>query len=400
VKRTRAGSNSRRALLAAWAFANLAGATPAQENDYDWQLPAGFPAPRVPAENPMNADKVELGRHLFYDLRLSGSERTSCASCHRQELAFTDGHSRARGAEGDLHPRSTPSLANVAYAASLGWADPETRSLEDQAEIPMFNLHPVEMGITGAEERVLARLRADPNYRRLFPAAFPEARGPLTLLHVRRALAAYQRTLVSGDSAYDHLVYEDDSDALGPAARNGMRLFFSKRVGCATCHAGPSFSGPMDFRGAEPVQPRFHNTGLYNLGGTGGYPEGGAGLAEHSGKAKDSGRFRTPTLRNVALTAPYMHDGSIPTLHATVRHYAAGGRNWRDTQGSERATPNPYQDESLGEIPLEEDEILALVAFLESLTDWGFVSDPRFSNPFAPPNSHASRPGTPATTAR
>ena len=347
----------------------------------------------------MNAEKVELGRHLFYDTRLSGAGNTACATCHRQELAFTDGRARARGAEGELHPHSTPSLANVAYAPTLGWADPETRSLEEQATIPLFGLHPVEMGVTGAEERVLSRLRGDTGYTRMFRSAFPDTEEPLTLLHVRRALAAFQRTLISGNSAYDRLVYEDDHQTLGPVAWQGMRLFFSERLGCAQCHAGPSFSGPLDFEGRESVEPRFYNTGLYNLDGEGDYPPGGRGLAEHSGRASDTGHFRTPTLRNVALTAPYMHDGSIPTLHEVLRHYAAGGRNWRDPQGSDRAIPNPHQDERVGEIDLEEPEIHALVAFLESLTDWEFARDPRFANPFSD-SATPTRPLTPraATT--
>jgi len=332
----------------------------------------------------MNTQKVEMGRRLFYDVRLSGAGGTACASCHRQELAFTDGRARARGAEGDLHPRSAMSLANVAYTPSLGWADPETRSLETQAAIPMFNRQPVEMGVAGVEERVLARLRADSDYRRLFAAAFPEATGTLSLLHVRQALAAFQRTLISGNSAYDRLVYRDDAAAMRAEARHGMRLFFSERAGCSKCHAGPGFSGPMDFEGAPPREAEFHNTGLYNLEGHGHYPEGGQGVFERSGRREDEGRFRTPTLRNVALTAPYMHDGSVPSLRDAVIHYAAGGRNWGDPTGSTRTDRNPHQSEDVRGFEFDEAEIDALVAFLESLTDWAFVSDPRFADPFGP----------------
>ena len=384
MKPTRAGSYTRLALLGALLLAAIAEAAPQQAKDFDWRLPPGFPVPRVPADNPMNAHKVEMGRRLFYDVRLSGAAGTACASCHRQELAFTDGRARARGAEGDLHPRSAMSLANVVYAPALGWADPDTRSLEAQAAIPMFNRQPVEMGVAGVEEHVLARLRADSDYRRLFAAAFPEATGTLALLHVRRALAAFQRTLISGDSAYDRLVYRDDAAAMGPQARRGMRLFFSERAGCAKCHAGPGFSGPMDFEGAARAEAQFHNTGLYNLEGRGRYPQGGQGVFEHTGRTEDVGRFRTPTLRNVALTAPYMHDGSVPSLRAAVLHYAAGGRNWRDAGGSGRAAANPHQSEDVREIGFDETEVDALVAFLESLTDWAFVSDPRFANPFGP----------------
>jgi cytochrome c peroxidase len=335
--------------------------------DYTWVLPPGFPEPFVPADNPMSAAKVELGRRLFYDARLSVTGAYACASCHQQARAFTDGRARAVGATGELHPRSAPSLANAAYSASFGWADPTLSSLEAQARVPMFNRHPVELGLAGLESAVLSRLRADPATRRAFAEAFPGASEPVLEENLRKALAAFERTLFSGRSPYDRLVYEDDRTALGPTARAGMRLFFSERLGCPRCHAGFTFSGPVRYRGAEATAPEFHDNGLRLLRGVR-EPVADGGLFRVTGRAGDLGRFRAPTLRNVALTAPYMHDGSLSTLDDVIEHSARAGR--RQPPGGRLAS-----------FSLEPGEAAQLRAFLEALSDEEFIADPRFSRP-------------------
>lgn len=344
------------------------------------ELPPGFPPPVVPADDPLTAEKVALGRRLFYDRRLSGGGGYACASCHRQELAFTDGRAHALGATGERHPHSAMSLANAAYNLTLAWDEPELTRLEDQALIPMLNREPVELGIAGREEEVLGRLRADPRYRERFAAAFPGESDPFTLDHVVRALASFERTLISGRAPYDRLLYDDDRGALPPAAWRGMELFFSERLACSECHAGFNFSGPVRFVAPAPAgeppapepAPAFFNTALYDLGG-GTYPAPAPGLVRHTGRPEDRGRFRAPTLRNVALTAPYMHDGSIATLGEVIDHYAAGGR----------AAGNPLKDPRLAGFELAPGEKADLLAFLDSLTDRAFVTDPRFGDPFA-----------------
>jgi cytochrome c peroxidase len=328
----------------------------------------------------MTQSKVELGRQLFYDTRLSRTGDFACASCHQQARAFTDGRARALGATGELHPRGSMSLANVAYAPALGWAEPSLRRLEDQAVIPLLGEEPVELGMGDRVPELLARLRDSPPYPARFSAAFQGDPDPIRLPNVLRALAAFERTLLSGHSPYDQFVYLDEREALGPRARAGMRLFFSERVGCAGCHGGLLFSGPAAIRGGPPVEPRFHNTGLYNLDGRGLYPPGGRGVFERSSRPAEMGRFRAPTLRNVALTAPYMHDGSVGTLREVLVHYAAGGRNLDAEGGSRR--PNPHQSERVRGFALSEVEADALIAFLESLTDPKFVRDARFGDPF------------------
>jgi cytochrome c peroxidase len=346
------------------------------DESYAWRLPPGFPPPPVPPDNRMSEARVELGRRLFHDPRLSLDETVSCATCHRQELAFTDGRARAVGVTGELHPRSAMSLANVAYNASFTWADGELTSLERQMLTPMFGTEPVEMGLAGLEEELLERLAADP-YPELFRRAFPDQDEPLNVDNVVRAIASFERILVSGRSDWDRFVFDDDPEALTPAARRGMRLFFSDEIGCHRCHAEITFSGPIVLPG-QPAHPTFHNTALYDLDGRGAYPESDRGLYDRTGRAADMGQFRAPTLRNVAVTAPYMHDGSIATLQEVVDHYAAGGRARTTHPASGRPTRH---SPLLTGFALESGERADLVAFLEALTDESFLTDPRFSAP-------------------
>ncbi len=357
---------------------------------YAWLLPAGFPTPRVPADNPMSAAKVALGRRLFYERRLSGNGTYACGSCHQQRRAFTDGRARALGATGGNHRRGAMSLANVAYNTSMDWVDAAGRGLEEQMLRPLLGTEPVEMGVAGREREIMSRLAADPLYRRLFAAAFPGEAEPVRLDNVRRAVASFERTLISGGSPYDRLLFEDDRQALSEAARRGMRLFFSEEIGCSGCHGGLNLSGDMAVAGEPRPPAEFHNTALYNLDGAGAYPEEDTGLAEQTGDAADMGRFRAPTLRNIALTAPYMHDGSLPALSAVIDHYAAGGRNL-GADGRRAAMPSPLRSAGVRGFEIDDRRRRDLVAFLESLTDDGFASEPRFSDPF-PPQSRAVEP--------
>ncbi len=329
----------------------------------------------------MTAAKVELGRRLFHDRVLSGNGTYACSSCHRQELAFTDGRARAVGSTGEMHPRSAMSLANVAYGATLTWADPRLTRLEEQARIPMFNQHPVELGLSGRDDEVLRRLHADPDYPGMFAAAFPEDSDPVGLANATRAIASFERTLISGDSPYDRLVYRDDTRALSESALRGMRLFFSKRLNCSRCHGGFTFSGPITFEGARPIAATFHNNGLYNLGGDGGYPGDNPGLYGITGRTEDMGRFRAPTLRNIELTAPYMHDGSIATLTEVIEHYARGGRLVPDGPFAGDGRDSPRKSDLIRGFDLDDRGKADLVEFLKSLTDESFVTDPRYSPP-------------------
>ena len=314
----------------------------------------------------MSDAKVALGKRLFHETRLSSTGTYACASCHRVELAFTDGRAHAVGATGEAVRRAAMSLANVAYSPSFTWGDPRVRTLEAQMRTPLFNRHPLEMGARADGGAALAALSADEVYRQQFTAAFPGDANPLSMDNIIKAIAAFERTLISGRSAFDRYVFSDESTAMTEPAKRGMALFFSARVGCAQCHAGINFSGPVIYQGHPRDHAIFANNGLYNLHARGDYPPSDQGLTEVTHRAADMGKFRVPTLRNVALTAPYMHDGSLGTLDQVLDHYANGGRH------------SPRQDVRVRPLTLSAAERAELLEFLNSLTDRDFVEDPRF----------------------
>jgi cytochrome c peroxidase len=344
-----------------------------QSSAYVWQLPAGFPTPRVPPDNPMTPAKIELGRRLFHDPGLSGDGTISCASCHHPELAYTDGRSQAVGVKENIHPRSAMSLTNVAYNTVLGWDDPGLTSLEDQIRVPLYNTQPPEMGLVGREEEVLRRFRNHRSYRKRFSNTFPQDKNPVTIRNIIFALAAFERTLISGDSPYDRWAYGGDVAALDPDERAGARLFFSRRLNCFRCHSGFNLSGPVIYEGSAPRETRFHNTGLYNEDGHGAYPGTNTGIHRHSGRVEDMGKFRAPTLRNITLTAPYMHDGSIPTLEAVIDHYAAGGRARFVSPDAANSETYTAIDPLMTGFEITPVERRQLIAFLGALTDEHFV---------------------------
>lgn len=349
---------------------------------YVWDLPPGFPQPQVPEGNPMSEDKVELGRHLFYDQRLSGNGTQACASCHLQELAFADGKTTPVGSTGEAIARNSPGLGNVAYYSTLTWPSPLLEHLEQQLLVPIFGERPIELGVTGNEELVLDRLRADPVYEPLFRAAFPDDADPYTLGNVVHALASFVRTMITGDSLYDRYVYQGQEEALSESAQRGLALFFSETLECHHCHGGFLFSKAVKYEGSRFVEKSFANIGLYNLDAEGAYPPGQQGLFEFTADPADKGKYRSPSLRNVTLTAPYMHDGSIATLEEVVRHYEAGGRLIESgpNAGDGRASPN--KSGFIVGFTLTDQERADVMAFLESLTDPSFLTDPRFASPW------------------
>lgn len=346
------------------------------------KLPKGFPVPRVPATNPMSASKVTVGQRLFYDTRLSGNLKQSCSSCHRPELGFTDGRAQAVGSTDEQHPRNAQSLVNVAYQQTLTWANPSLVNLERQMEVPLFGTQPVEMGVNDRnKDRVLARLKADAWYAKWFRRAYPRQKKAITWTTVIRSIAAFERSLISADSRYDRYVRGEIQ--LTAAERRGRAVFVGEKAECTHCHGSFIFNDQTTFVGAPDETPKFHNTGLYNLGGTGAFPEPNRGVFEVSGRASDMGKFRAPSLRNVALTAPYMHDGSIETLAQAIDHYAAGGRVITDGPLAGDGRANPFKDPLLEKIQLTARDKADLLAFLESLTDRTIATNPRFADPFA-----------------
>ena len=268
-------------------LALLSAGTVARANEWGF-----MPAPIIPADNPLTQAAAELGKRLFGETRLSVTGEHSCASCHQPHRHFTDGRRTAIGALGGVHPRNTPTLYNVAYNASYGWDDQGLTSLEEQHAVPMFNTEPVELGFS---EEFLDALTSDPHYRQAFQAAFES---DASTTNVIKALASYVRTIRPPSTAFDRYVFHDEHDALSDAARRGMGLFFSPRLGCSTCHASLTFSGPIRHE-ASQAEPGFHVTGVSG--------------SRHA--------FRAPSLRMIRYTAPYMHDGSQRTIEDVLQHY-------------------------------------------------------------------------------
>ncbi len=365
------------ALLGGRAICNESAAS----GDYEWNLPKGFPVPYVPAENPMSAARVDLGRYLFYDIRLSVNGTTSCATCHKQELAFTDGRAVGQGATGELHSRSAMSLVNVAWSGSLTWSNPGMRSLEKQALVPMFGDHPVELGLREGD-RFLPTLRSDATYRILFPRAFPGDTDPFTIDNVTRAIAGFERSIISARSPYDRYHYGGEDSAVSESAKRGEILFFSRHLSCFRCHGGFNFTDSTVSVRNPDREIEFHNTGLYNEPGPLSYPAPNVGIYEFTHLVPDVGKFKAPTLRNIALTAPYMHDGSIATLEGVLEHYAAGGRAITSATHHEIGHDNPNKDPLISGFVLSEHDRDDLIAFLNSLTDDMVIRDPRFANPW------------------
>jgi cytochrome c peroxidase len=361
-------------------FGHAQSAAQSEAAGYHWDLPKGFPRPRVPADNPMTIAKVRLGRVLFYDQRMSVNASESCGTCHRQDLAFTDGAPQGLGATGQMHPRGAMSLVNVAYSAVLTWNNPNEHSLEHQALTPMFGEHPVELGLTGGGEHFIQVLRSDAGYRKMFPEAFPSEADPFTIANVTKAIASFERTIISARSPYDRYHYEGEDGAISDAAKRGEALFFSESLSCSQCHGGFNFSDATDFEGRAEAATQFHNTGLYNLAGALSYPAANLGVYEYTNRSEDVGKFKAPTLRNIALTAPYMHDGSAATLDAVLDHYAAGGRTIVGAADAGDGFHNPNKDSLIHGFTLTAQVRSDLIAFLQALTDERVTTDSRFSN--------------------
>jgi cytochrome c peroxidase len=306
------------------------------------EAPPGFPELAFPENNEPTPNRIALGRRLFYDERLSRSEDVSCASCHLQQHAFADPERFSRGVDGQLGTRNAPALVNLAWMSSFFWHG-GVPTLELQVVVPIKS--PVEMDMTLAE--VAARLLDDPRFPGEFRAAYDDEPNEST---ITRAIASFMRSLVSADSPYDRFLNGDDT-ALSAAAQRGEALFNGERGECFHCHTGYNLT-----------TNRFKNNGTDAS-------DLDEGRREVTLKASDFGKFKIPTLRNVAVTAPYMHDGSLATLSEVIDAYAAGGRG------------HPSTDPTIQPLDLNDADKADLLAFLESLTDETFLSDPAFSDP-------------------
>ncbi|MEL6183749.1 MAG: cytochrome c peroxidase, partial [Myxococcota bacterium] len=255
-------------------------------------------------------------------------------------------------------------------------------TLEQQAAVPLFGEFPVELGVVGNEAAILDRFRTEV-WQDRFRRAFPDEADPVRFDRIAAALASFERTLLSFDSPYDRYL-EGDAAALSPAAQRGLELFFSDELECFHCHGGFLFSEAVNHEGLVLPEGGFFNTGLYNLDGAGAYPLDNPGLIEITGVPEDMGRFRAPSLRNVAVTAPYLDDGTAKTLEEVIDIYARGGRRIDAGPRAGDGSRSPLKSGFVSGFRLTPEERADLVAFLESLTDPTFLTDPRFSDPKGP----------------
>jgi cytochrome c peroxidase len=354
----------------------------ARETPYQWQLPPGFPQPRIPPDNALTQDKAELGRRLFYDKRLSANGTQSCASCHQQAHAFSEAAPTATGSTGQRHFRNSMALVNVAYSATFTWAHSGITTLEQHVLLPLFGETPLEMGAAGHEQEILARIGADARYREMFARAFPSPHDRISFPTITKALASFMRTLLSFNSPFDRYAYYGDDAALSEAQVRGMNLFMSERLECAHCHSGFNFSQFVTHQSTVAAERPLHITGLYPYSES--YISGSDyGLFAVTGDAADKDRFKAPTLRNIARSAPYMHDGSLATLGDVIDFYAAGGRMLSNGPRQGDGRVHPGKSPFIKGFTLTEQEREDLLDFLSSLTDEQFLVDPRFSDPFA-----------------
>jgi len=285
----------------------------------------------------------------------------------------------ATGSTGEKHRRNSMSLTNVAYNATYTWAHSGITSLERHILLPLFGDGPVEMGAAGHEDEILARIAADERYQKLFAAAFPYQWNRVSFNNIAKSVASFVRTMISFDSPFDRYAYYNDDAALTESQVRGMNLFMSERVECSHCHNGFNFSQFVTHESTAVQDLSFHITGL-NFTGEAHIPGFDYGLFDATGNATDKDKFKAPTLRNIARTAPYMHDGSIATLDDVIDFYAAGGRELRDGP-NHGGRQHPGKSAFVRGFALTPGEKSDLLEFLDSLTDEQFLIDPTLAEP-------------------
>jgi cytochrome c peroxidase len=293
-------------------------------------IPLGLGPRPESKDNPLTEARVQLGRRLFFDPILSGDQTVACASCHLPDHGFASAEGRPRGIRGQVIARRAPSLFNRAFGKSFFW-DGRAASLEEQALLPIAD--PAEMG-SSVDDAVL-RLKGQVDYKKAFDAAFDDG---VTGANLGKAIASFERVILRGDSRVDRFRQNGDHAALSAEERHGLWIYESKGQ-CWRCHSGRNFT-----------DEEFHNTGV-----SWGREPLDLGRHKVTKNDADRGKFKTPSLRGVALAAPYMHDGSLTTLEDVVEYYNRGG------------VENPHRDEKIAPLKLSADELRALVAFLKTL---------------------------------
>lgn len=302
--------------------------------------------------NKPSAPKISLGRYLFYDNRLSINNTKACASCHDPKFSFTDNYRRSIGAHGDLTQHNAPPLINLIFNRYLTAADSSLNFPEQQIHNPMFRNNPVELGWKGSEEKILQRFSSDSLYQQLFQNAFPNETDPVTVNNIQFAITSFIKTIVSVQSPHDKGVPET-------SASNGLLLFQSMKLQCSQCHSGVNFNKP-GFEAAPYFNTGFFADTIQHKG-----------LAAITGNKNDMGKYKVPTLRNLAFTAPYLHDGSAETLEQVIQLYEQGGQ-------PSVTNKHPF----ITGFKLNSQQRKELISFLLSLSDSSILTNPAYSNPW------------------
>lgn len=313
--------------------------TPLSE-DYQLKIPQGFPNPDIPEGNELTTERIQLGKQLFYDPILSRDSSISCASCHKAAFAFADNLPTSPGVDNAPGTRNSTSLTNVAYQNRM-LREGSVPTIEQQILVPIQEHNEFDFNMV----EIIERLKQQNDYVQMAKEAYDREIDPFVLT---RSIAAFERTLISGNSPYDQFVFQNQENALSEAQKRGKTLFESEQLNCNKCHSDFNFTNGD-----------FTNNGLYEV-----YPD--SGRIRFTFLEEDRAVFKVPSLRNIELTGPYMHDGSMDTLEEIIEHYANGGSN------------HPNKNDLIKGFEISEEEKNDLEEFLRSLTDWEFINNPNF----------------------
>jgi cytochrome c peroxidase len=315
----------------------------------------------------------ELGHYLFFEKKLSINNTKSCASCHSPTFAFSDGYRTSVTSLGENVLHNSPSLINSIYLKKYDWANTNASSLEMQIKRPLYSNHPIELGLDKHINDLIVFFKGDSLYKALFRKAYPNSDTLFTLTQIENAIVAYEKTLISKSSQFD-------KGELSPSAYSGLKLFSSQKLNCISCHPPPYFTLATQTNNSDSI---YENIGLYNVDGKNEYPQNDEGLSRITHQKNDNGKFKIPSLRNVMLTAPYMHDGSIASIEEVIDMYAMGGRNidYGNYKGDGRLNAN--KNKLITGFTISKKEKMDLIKFLTSLTDSSIFYKQSFLNPFS-----------------
>jgi cytochrome c peroxidase len=313
---------------------------------------------------------VELGRHLFFDAKLSVNNTRSCGTCHNPSMAFTDGYKRSIGAYADVLQRNTLPLFNLQNQQYFTAADSSLHAVHEQMNNPLFSTNPIEMGLRNDDIAGIKNALANKWYSQQLKVLNAEA----NIETVKKAIASFVLQIQSYNSAYDNYL-AGDSNALTASQKAGKVLFFSNKTNCYSCHGGKNFNIPD-----TNLNSNYFNTGLYNINNS--YPVFDIGLAELTKNEKDNGKYKVSTLRNLIFTAPYYHDGSAANLNDVIDAYAAGGRNITTGEYKGKGALHKNKHPLIKGFAISANEKIDLINFLYALTDSSLVENPHYKNPF------------------